>query len=328
MRVSDIPELRGFWYCVAAAADVTDKPLGFRLLDEPVVLWRDESGEAHAVKDRCLHRTAKLSLGYVENGNIVCPYHGWAFDGGGRCVKVPQDVEDKPNPFGVPAYRCTERYDHVWVALEAPRHDIPAIPEFDLPGYRQVIEFRETWTVNPLRIIENAFDAAHISFVHKESFGISDPTVPPFLIAETADGFVVHNAIKVKNAEHMKAALAMSDNETVRRTDNRFVLPFSRVGKISYPNGLEHILCTFLTPLDDRRTQFIQWVVRNDTDREVAAADIIAFDRQVTLEDKAVLESTDLNVPLDRSEGAELHMASDRPGVLMRKKLREIAGRI
>ena len=326
MRVSEMPQLRGFWYCVAAATEVTDKPLGVRILGEAVVLWRDGNGTARAVNDRCLHRTAKLSLGTVENGHIVCPYHGWAFDGAGRCVRVPQHVEDKPNPFGVPGYHCTERYNHVWVSIETPVQDIPAIPEFDRPGYRQVIEFRETWAANPLRIIENSFDAAHISFVHKESFGDPDPRISPFTIDETDDGFVVRNAIKVKNAEHMKVALAMAEDETERRTDNRFFLPFSRVGRIRYPNGLEHILCTFLTPIDDEKTQFVQWVVRNDTEEAVRAADIIAFDRQVTLEDRHVLESTDLNVPLDRSEGVELHMASDKPGILMRKTLRRFAG--
>jgi hypothetical protein len=58
-------------------------------------------------------------------------------------VRVPQDVIEKPNPFGVPAYRCIERYNHVWVALEEPIYDIPDITEFADPAYRQVIEFRE-----------------------------------------------------------------------------------------------------------------------------------------------------------------------------------------
>lgn len=325
MRPSEAPLLRKFWYCVAPSTKITDKPFGFVLLNEPVALWRDGEGRVHAVKDRCLHRTAKLSLGYVENGNIVCPYHGWTFNGSGQCVKVPQDVEDKPNPFGVPGYRCVEKYNHVWVALEEPIYDIPEIPEFDDPNYRQVIEFCETWSANPLRIIENSFDAAHITFVHKESFGNPDPAINPFTVDETENGFIVQNDILVKNAEHMKSALSMEEDETRRRTFNRFYLPFSRVGRIRYPNGLENILCTFLAPISDTQTQFIQWVMRNDTEAAVPAEQVIAFDRQVTIEDRDVLESTDFNVPLDRSEGVELHMSSDRPGMLMRKQLRQLA---
>jgi hypothetical protein len=43
-----------------------------------------------ACRDCCCHRSAKLSLGYIEDGNIVCGYHGWAYAADGVCVKVPQ----------------------------------------------------------------------------------------------------------------------------------------------------------------------------------------------------------------------------------------------
>ncbi|MBN9411812.1 MAG: aromatic ring-hydroxylating dioxygenase subunit alpha [Burkholderiales bacterium] len=324
MRVCSTPLLRKFWYCVAPSADLTDRPLGTRVLDQPVALWRDTDGTARAVIDRCLHRTARLSLGTVHGGNIVCPYHGWTFNGHGQCVKVPQLVEHRPNPFGVEAYHCAERYGYVWVALEEPLFDIPAIAEFGQPGWRQVHEFHEVWNASPQRIIENAFDPAHISFVHKDSFGRDDPSIDPFRIDDTPDGFVFTNVVKVVNAEHMKAALAMNDDETTRDSSNRFHLPFSRVGRIVYPNGLVHILCTFLTPIDDTRTRFTQFVVRNDTEADVPADTVVAFDRQVTREDLGILESTDPDVPLDRSEGTEVHMMSDRPGVAMRRQLRAL----
>lgn len=325
MLPSGYPILKRFWYCIAPSAAISGKPFPFTLLGEAVVLWRDKEGLVRAVKDRCLHRTAKLSLGTVENGNIVCPYHGWTFSGTGQCVRVPQDVIEKPNPFGVPAYHCAERYNHVWVALEDPIHDIPLIAEFSDPGYRQVIEFREVWSVNPQRIVENSFDPAHIAFVHKNSFGTSDPSIDPFTLTETEDGFIFENDIRVLNPEHMKDALAIEEDETRRHSYNRFYLPFSRVGRIVYPTGLENILCTFLTPIDDTRTQFIQWVMRNDTEAEVSSEKVIAFDRLITNEDKDILESTDFNVPLDNSEGVELHMVADRPGMLMRKMLRHLA---
>lgn len=63
----------------------------------------------------------------------------------------------------------------------------------------------------------------------------------------------------------------------------------------------------------------MQFCIRNDTEADAKAADIIAFDRQVVLEDQDVLESTDYDVPLDIQ--AEQHMASDQPGIIMRRKL-------
>ena len=51
------------------------------------------------------------------------------------------------------------------------------------------------------------------------------------------------------------------------------------------------------------------------------AADINAFDRQVTEEDRYILETTEYDVPLDLTAKVEAHMPSDRPGMMMRKKL-------
>ncbi|MFM7613016.1 MAG: Rieske (2Fe-2S) protein, partial [Synechococcales cyanobacterium] len=45
----------------------------------------------------------------------------------------------------------------------------------------------------------------------------------------------------------------------------------------------------------------------------------IAFDRAVTLEDKRILETTDYDVPLISSR--EQHIFTDKPGLLMRKKI-------
>ena len=56
------------------------------------------------------------------------------------------------------------------------------------------------------------------------------------------------------------------------------------------------------------------------TEADAKAADVIAFDRIVTTEDRDILESTDPDVPLDQA-GIEFNMPSDRPGVLLRRML-------
>jgi len=35
-------------------------------------------------------RLAKLSEGQIVDGKLECLYHGWQFDGDGKCVKIPQ----------------------------------------------------------------------------------------------------------------------------------------------------------------------------------------------------------------------------------------------
>ncbi|MEN3363467.1 MAG: hypothetical protein V7606_741, partial [Burkholderiales bacterium] len=85
--------LRRFWYAVIPLERLKDGPQPFTLLGEKIVLWLDAEGKPAAVQDRCCHRTAQLSKGFVERGNIVCGYHGWTYDTTGKCVRIPQNPD-------------------------------------------------------------------------------------------------------------------------------------------------------------------------------------------------------------------------------------------
>jgi phenylpropionate dioxygenase-like ring-hydroxylating dioxygenase large terminal subunit len=65
-----------YWHPVARSTEVNDKPVKVKLLDQPIALWR--SGEKIAAfYDLCIHRGTPLSLGWVDNGDLVCASHGW-----------------------------------------------------------------------------------------------------------------------------------------------------------------------------------------------------------------------------------------------------------
>ncbi len=50
-------------------------------------------GEVVALLDRCPHRRVPLSAGTITAAHggqrLQCSYHGWSFDGSGRCVEIP-----------------------------------------------------------------------------------------------------------------------------------------------------------------------------------------------------------------------------------------------
>ena len=326
MLVTQQPVLRRFWYAAMPMAELAAGPKPFTLLGERVVLWRDADGKPAALQDRCCHRTAQLSRGRVDAGAIQCGYHGWTFDRDGKCLRIPQ-ARDPQREIGyaVPAYRCVARYGYVWLCLGEPLTDIPEIPEAADPGFRQIHEFYETWHAPGLRVMENAFDNAHFSYVHAASFGINEEPAPaPITIEDTPWGFVMRTRVPVKNPELQKRNLRDAGERTVRDTEKTWWLPFARKMKVTYPSGLIHIIVTCTAPIDDRSSVINQFVFRNDTEADAPAADVIAFDRQVTHEDRAMLESTDYDVPLDLASREERHMPSDRPGLEMRKRLGEL----
>ncbi len=326
MLATQQPVLRRFWYPVMPVAALAEGPKPFRLLGEDLVLWLAGDGAPAALRDRCCHRTAKLSRGMCERGRLVCGYHGWEYDAGGTVVRVPQGGggEDRPTRMGVESFRAVSRYGYVWVALAEPLYPLPEFEEAAAPGFRQIDQFYEVWQCAGLRLMENSFDNAHFSFVHRASFGDNGHPEPAKLDIEPYDdGFLMISAVPVINPDIQRKLLGIDSDRTVRHMRARWYLPFVRKLQITYPNGLVHSIVTAATPIDDGSSQVVQFCFRNDTEAQASAADIIKFDRQVTSEDRGILEATEFDVPLDQT-GFEYNMASDRPGIVMRRMLRAL----
>lgn len=164
--------LRNAWYIAAWANEVLPgKLLARTFLDEPVVMFRDASGQPRALADRCPHRFAPLSAGQLRDGgqSVQCGYHGLRFDGTGQCVFNPHGDGRIPKAARVRAYPLVERYSALWIWMGEPgRADPASIPEFECldpkewavgTGYMIVDTHYEIET-------DNILDLSHIEFLH------------------------------------------------------------------------------------------------------------------------------------------------------------------
>ncbi len=324
MLVTKQPVLKRFWYPIVPLSAVSfEIPYPFELLGHKLAIWLDADGHPAAVSDRCCHRSAQLSKGVIINGCLRCLYHGWSYNRAGACVNVPQFEPDQtiPSSYQVSSYLCSKRYGYVWVCLaEDPLLPIPTIPEANDPAMRLIHQFYERWNCSGLRVMENSFDNSHFSFVHAASFGDQHQPEPASIeITSVEYGLNMKSRVPVVNPPIQQKNLQLAEATTIRTVDANWFMPFTRTLKITYPNGLVHLIFTAATPISDRASQIVQFCLRNDTEADASAESIIAFDRQVTGEDRAVLESTDYDAPLTISE--EQHMPSDQPGIVMRRKL-------
>lgn len=86
------------WYVVASSAEVKNKPVAVTLWHQNIVLFRGEKGDIQALDDRCPHRLVKLSDGQIVDNDIECAYHGWRFNGEGKCSFVPYLTEKQKLP--------------------------------------------------------------------------------------------------------------------------------------------------------------------------------------------------------------------------------------
>ena len=323
MLVTKQKALRRFWYSTVRTDALKDGPQPFTLLGEKIVLFLDAQGQPAALADRCCHRTARLSKGWCQGGTLVCGYHGWEYDRDGKLVAIPQFPEGQPLPSAqVQPFHATERYGYVWVALEEPLAPIPEIPEDSDPGYRRIFQFYAQWDCAALRLMENSFDNAHFSFVHKNTFGFLDQPKPErYEIIENDEGFYATTLIKIKNPPHARRITGDPQEWTTRNMRNRWYMPFCRRLDMEYPSGIRHIIFNCATPIDDGSIQLTQILYRNDTEADCSTQELIDWDAAIIAEDREILESTDPDAIVDVSRKLEVHMPSDRPGVLMRKRL-------
>ena len=150
--------LRRFWYATVALHDLEAGPKPFRLMGEDIVLFLDADGKPAALKDRCCHRTAKLSKGWCVDGEIVCGYHGWTYGRDGRVTNIPQvDTQRGIPAHRTPSYHCVARYGYAWVALGDPLLPLFDIPEEADPGFRRIFQFYQPWACARTRSIRRTF---------------------------------------------------------------------------------------------------------------------------------------------------------------------------
>lgn len=326
LSVTSHSVFRDFWYPVAREYAIGNAPIAVKLLGVDLAIWRVDVDTYGAVIDKCAHRDTKLSCGKVTNRTLACPYHGWQYTELGICTTVPQQpLRKRVGGIKVDSFMCKAKYGYVWVCLGTPQVDIPLIPESTNQQFYQIHEFLETWNCSGLRIIENGFDNAHFSFVHGKTFGVDNRIPDPIKLIDTLDGFILHTVVPVKNPDAQKENLKITGNETVRTITHEWYMPFGRRMEIKYPNGIIHTILNWATPIDDNHTLFFQFAYRggeNNRQDEHSISKVVAWDRAVTLEDKKILESVYKNVCFDLD--AKVHMPSDMPGIIMRKKLKKL----
>lgn len=163
--------LRRYWQPAALVDEISDKrpAIAVRLLGEDLVLYREESGEYALMGRRCPHRGADLSYGRLEDGGLRCPFHGWLFDGKGRCLEQPAEPVDSDFHTTIrhTAYPCVQKNGIVfaWMGPGA----APSLPDLDcfVAPESHIFAFKGLIEANWLQALEVGIDPAHASFLHR-----------------------------------------------------------------------------------------------------------------------------------------------------------------
>ena len=172
------------WFAVSYSDELavgTSRALHY--FGRELVIFRTESGRACVLDAYCPHLGAHLGHGIheetggggrVEGESIVCPFHGWKFNGNGDCTDIPyarniplKAQEDKCQL----AYPVTEANQVIWVWYHPQNADplwqVLDHPEAGHDDWAPLQRFEWEIATHPQEMAENAADPAHFLYVHR-----------------------------------------------------------------------------------------------------------------------------------------------------------------
>ncbi|CAG9467686.1 unnamed protein product [Pedinophyceae sp. YPF-701] len=201
---------RDQWWPVQLEENLdADKPNAVVCLGEAIVLWKDGAAW-RAFADRCPHRAVPLSEGRInEAGRIECPYHGWDFDGAGKCHHVPQAPERTHASAAGSPRACAVRFPVavrqglVFVHMkplppntppgesEPDPADIPLLDDVDTDAGWVMDTVVRDMPMSAATVFENVLDVSHVPHTHHGTVGRRERSTPVELevTARRRDGF-------------------------------------------------------------------------------------------------------------------------------------------
>ncbi|MGE0311992.1 MAG: Rieske 2Fe-2S domain-containing protein [Lautropia sp.] len=252
------------WQIACPSRALRARPVSRLLSGRPVVLYRDATGRAHALQDRCAHRRAPLSAGRVRAEGLECPYHGWVYDGDGHLVRVPAlpaacDARDRAAceaaAIRVPAFAVRERQGYVWVASrpgDAPDVEPLPFPHLGEAGWTS-FRMRTRFDADVSTCLENFLDCPHATFVHRYWFRAPLARAVGAVISRTDDGVQVSFTEEPREKSLVWWLLAPRGGE-MTHTD-RFVAPARSQVDYGFPNGWRYSITSSCTEIDEQRTE-------------------------------------------------------------------------
>ena len=335
--------LMNSWYVAAWDHELIDGKLLHRdILEQPVLLYKGDSGKAVALDNRCCHRGAKLSNGRLEGDSVRCMYHGLKFDATGKCVQIPgQDTV--PDKLGVRSYPVVERDHLVWIWMGEQSKADPAliidIPYLRDPQWRGVPDYMH-YAADYRLIVDNLSDFAHLAFVHTKSLGGSEEyafKTKPVAVERLDHGFRVERWHMGATPPPFHRKVVKDDAPIDRRNIGHMHVPgiffletlFAPAGtgaeKGNVVDGAKQYRnCQFFTPETRASTHFF-WNYLHDYDLHDPTIALSLHDSMVQgfLEDKFIIEGQ--QQVLDADPGFKMHgIASDAPLAHFRRTLQKM----
>jgi phenylpropionate dioxygenase-like ring-hydroxylating dioxygenase large terminal subunit len=203
------------WLCVGHANEVPNPGdhLPLTVLEEPVLLVRDDTGTVRVLSAICQHRGHPIFGGLAQRAadapclnakTLLCPYHNWAYRLDGRLIGAPSMQETTPvaqlrQSVRLPEIRSEIFHGLVFINFDAaaeplaPRlaklgRELATYPLADLvPGQILALtDLKWNWKLHH----ENALEPYHTDYVHKGFHNAVPSQLTRFYEFDSGDGAI------------------------------------------------------------------------------------------------------------------------------------------
>jgi phenylpropionate dioxygenase-like ring-hydroxylating dioxygenase large terminal subunit len=165
------------WLLAHKSMLAVNKPRKISLYGSDYVMWKDASGEIHALPNACPHMGAMLSEGWCEVQDgfsaVVCPFHALKFDPEG-CTVLPGS--NKKTPPQLKPLELIVRGDFIWsYGGYEPKIPIPTVLDEIAEKYYFVGHTADrSVETDLLTMLLNMHDYNHQNGTHRDLFRITD----------------------------------------------------------------------------------------------------------------------------------------------------------
>jgi choline monooxygenase len=307
------------WHYAGHAGEVAEPGAYFttRVGRIPVVVVRGRDGELRSFVNVCRHRGFEVAQGSGRRETLQCAYHAWTYDLDGSLRAAPRsdlepgfDKEElglKPAQVGTWGPFVFVNPDGDGGPLEDTLRELPELVEragldVDALAFNRRVEFEldANWKV----VAENFLECYHCQVAHPGFSAMVDVS-PDAYELDATETFFTHRAPVKENGV---AAYDLGAHEIPR---GQFHLVWPGIALNVMP-GRPNISIGPIRPLSPGRTQrFLDYFFAPGED-EAWIDDYLAFDDQVGVEDKALVESVQRGVSSGALEGGQLLVSSEK----------------
>ena len=247
--------LRMFWQPIRRAEDLSPgRAMPIRVMGEGFTLYRGQGGGVHLLEFRCAHRGAQLSIGKVEGEELRCLYHGWKYDGEGKCVEQPAEVKPFCEKIRLRSYPVYEYLGLIFAYLgEGEPAPKPVFKEFEDKEGVHVVPPPYVVPCNYFNQIDNNGDM-HAPFTHSDMMNFDGPAMHREVTAEESDWGVTWH-----------------ESQGASRRVTHFLMPNAMQSKrvpMSKSRGGRTEVLSWMVPVDDEHHQRFEVYFGKATEEE------------------------------------------------------------